>query len=124
MSVGEHIHGSSVKLGLDLEDDMDEMSGKEFKINRSVYNEIDFESQFLKKTDSDPESLCHKYFSNCECSAKKFWAFVCRLIPILVWIPKYKVKTDLLRDVAGGITVGIMHIPQGIVLLFVLYCCL
>ena len=34
-------------------------------------------------------------------------------IPILKWLPNYSVKQNLLPDVIGGITVGIMHVPQG-----------
>lgn len=39
--------------------------------------------------------------------------FVCELIPILSWLPNYKVKKWLLADLISGLTVGIMHIPQG-----------
>lgn len=35
-------------------------------------------------------------------------------IPILEWLPKYNVKNNLKADVIGGLTVGIVLIPQGI----------
>ncbi|MGY5351540.1 SulP family inorganic anion transporter [Wenyingzhuangia sp. IMCC45533] len=35
-------------------------------------------------------------------------------IPILEWLPKYSVKSNLKADVVGGLTVGIVLIPQGI----------
>ncbi|WP_206208132.1 SulP family inorganic anion transporter [Wenyingzhuangia fucanilytica] len=35
-------------------------------------------------------------------------------IPILEWLPKYNVKENLKADVIGGLTVGIVLIPQGI----------
>ena len=34
------------------------------------------------------------------------------IFPILKWLPKYK-KTDLVSDIIAGLTVGVMHIPQG-----------
>ena len=33
--------------------------------------------------------------------------------PVLKWLPKYKVKDDLMGDIISGITVAVMHIPQG-----------
>ena len=36
-----------------------------------------------------------------------------RVLPILEWLPKYK-KSYLKNDLVGGITVGIVLIPQGI----------
>ncbi|EPB66355.1 hypothetical protein ANCCEY_14554 [Ancylostoma ceylanicum] len=35
-------------------------------------------------------------------------------MPILEWLPKYKFKRDLVSDIIGGFTTGIMHVPQGI----------
>ncbi|PIO70224.1 inorganic anion transporter, SulP family, partial [Teladorsagia circumcincta] len=35
-------------------------------------------------------------------------------VPILKWLPKYSVKKNLIRDIIGGLTVGIMHVPQGV----------
>jgi len=33
--------------------------------------------------------------------------------PVLDWVPKYDWKVDGPCDLIAGITVGIMHIPQG-----------
>ena len=35
------------------------------------------------------------------------------LLPITEWLPKYKPKKDLPADIAAGLTLGIMNIPQG-----------
>jgi hypothetical protein len=35
------------------------------------------------------------------------------LLPITEWLPKYKPKKDLPGDIAAGLTLGIMNIPQG-----------
>lgn len=34
-------------------------------------------------------------------------------IPVVEWIPKYSVKQNLMGDLMAGITVAVMHIPQG-----------
>ncbi|KAK3870112.1 hypothetical protein Pcinc_024615 [Petrolisthes cinctipes] len=41
------------------------------------------------------------------------WSWVKQRVPILEWLPKYNIREALLGDVIGGVTVGIMHIPQG-----------
>lgn len=35
------------------------------------------------------------------------------VFPFLDWLPKYRIKKDLPGDLIGGLTVGIVHIPQG-----------
>ncbi|VDM28781.1 unnamed protein product [Toxocara canis] len=34
-------------------------------------------------------------------------------IPILRWLPKYNIRQNLVHDIVGGLTVGIMNVPQG-----------
>ena len=56
--------------------------------------------------------------SSCTClKAKGVCSFIRRLAPVLRWLPKYSWKEDLLPDITGGITVGIMHIPLGNVII-------
>ena len=56
--------------------------------------------------------------SSCTClTANGFCSFIIRLAPILRWLPKYIWKEDLLPDITGGVTVGIMHVPLGNVLI-------
>ena len=57
-------------------------------------------------------TVCSK-ISSCSCSWQRCCQFLFRLMPILSWLPKYSIKKDLLADITGGVTVGIMHIPQG-----------
>jgi hypothetical protein len=35
------------------------------------------------------------------------------LFPALVWLPKYDWKTNITSDIVAGVTVAVMHIPQG-----------
>lgn len=34
-------------------------------------------------------------------------------VPITKWLPEYSVKKNLINDIIGGVTVGILHVPQG-----------
>ncbi|GMR54026.1 hypothetical protein PMAYCL1PPCAC_24221, partial [Pristionchus mayeri] len=35
-------------------------------------------------------------------------------VPILQWLPQYNFRENLVADLIGGITTGIMHVPQGL----------
>ncbi|NXA32132.1 S26A2 protein, partial [Eudromia elegans] len=50
----------------------------------------------------------------CLCNYQTIITFFCRLFPVLDWLPRYKVKTQLLGDVISGLLVGIVAIPQSI----------
>jgi hypothetical protein len=39
--------------------------------------------------------------------------FLQDLIPIIQWLPHYKWRHDIIGDLIAGITVAVMHIPQG-----------
>lgn len=47
-------------------------------------------------------------------SLSNFKVFLFNLFPILDWLPKYDWESDLTADIIGGITVGVLQIPQGI----------
>lgn len=40
-------------------------------------------------------------------------SFMVNVIPVLKWLPKYSLRKYLIGDVTAGITVAVMHIPQG-----------
>ncbi|NXY88461.1 S26A2 protein, partial [Alcedo cyanopectus] len=48
------------------------------------------------------------------CNHQTITTFFCRLFPVLDWLPRYNVKTQLLGDVISGLLVGIVAIPQSI----------
>lgn len=39
--------------------------------------------------------------------------FILNLVPVLKWLPKYSIKDNLPGDLTAGVTVAVMHIPQG-----------
>ena len=72
---------------------------------RPGYDESGDKKQYL--------SSLREKLASCSCSASGFCSLLVGLAPILRWLPKYNVKNDLTADITGGVTVGIMHIPQG-----------
>lgn len=56
------------------------------------------------------------------CNNFNFVDFLLNLIPVLKWLPKYSIKNNLAGDVSAGITVAVMHIPQGIYTRFTCDC--
>ena len=88
-------------------------------IARKVYDETCFTStsrprsatKFAKKEEF--LNAVYRKLSSCKCTANGLLSVLIRLAPIVRWLPKYSVKKDLTADITGGVTVGIMHIPQG-----------
>ncbi|KAM9603100.1 sulfate transporter-like isoform 1-T8 [Morphnus guianensis] len=50
----------------------------------------------------------------CTCNHQTIITFFCQLFPVLDWLPRYNIKTQLLGDVISGLLVGIVAIPQSI----------
>ncbi|KAI8511281.1 hypothetical protein Bbelb_103810 [Branchiostoma belcheri] len=51
--------------------------------------------------------------SHFRCSTDRVKRVLFSTLPILSWLPKYEVRENIVSDLIAGITVGIMHIPQG-----------
>ncbi|VDL79279.1 unnamed protein product [Nippostrongylus brasiliensis] len=88
-------------------------------MERPPMNQEEFDRQFEYKMPHYKTSTCTKVAR----VTKKFWRpftsprnfaqTVVSFVPILGWLPRYQFKSHLLHDVVGGLTVGIMHVPQG-----------
>ncbi|NWV69886.1 S26A2 protein, partial [Malurus elegans] len=50
----------------------------------------------------------------CSCSRPALGRALCRLFPMLDWLPRYNPRAQLLGDVVSGLLVGIVAIPQSI----------
>ncbi|XP_021402861.2 sulfate transporter [Lonchura striata] len=48
------------------------------------------------------------------CGRRGPGAWLRRLLPVLVWLPRYSPRTQLLGDVVSGLLVGVVAIPQSI----------
>ncbi|XP_063808390.1 solute carrier family 26 member 10-like [Pseudophryne corroboree] len=86
----------------------------------AVYRNIYTEEQFQKvygtaNTDLERPQLTlrDKVARRCKCSSHTLHTLLKHRIPIFGWLPRYKLKKWILGDLIAGLTVGIVHIPQG-----------
>ncbi|PFX33451.1 sulfate anion transporter 1-like isoform X1 [Stylophora pistillata] len=96
----------------------------EIDIARNVYDENFFTAtkrdRFPLSTKDDSAKknyywrVVHPKLFPCSCSWKGLISFLAGLMPIIRWLPKYNVKEDLFPDLNGGVTVAVMHVPQGL----------
>ncbi|NXN93347.1 S26A9 protein, partial [Rhinopomastus cyanomelas] len=82
-----------------------------YLVDRPAYSVSLFDDEFEKKSRSYP--LGEKLKNHFRCSAARFKLILCSLFPILVWLPKYKLKDYILPDVLGGLSAGTIQVPQG-----------
>ncbi|RMX43870.1 hypothetical protein pdam_00021076 [Pocillopora damicornis] len=97
---------------------------RDIAIARNVYDESFFTaskrhgSPLSSKEDSTKKSrylnVVRRKLSPSSCSWSGFISVLTQLMPIIRWLPKYNFKEDLFPDLNGGVTVAVMHIPQGL----------
>ncbi|XP_003474831.1 solute carrier family 26 member 9 [Cavia porcellus] len=82
-----------------------------FVVDRAAYSLTLFDEEFEKKDRTYPlgAKLRHAF----RCSSTKIKTVAFGLLPILSWLPKYKIKEYLLPDVLGGLSGGCIQVPQG-----------
>ena len=88
----------------------------DIRIERRVYDESVPLLATRRITDSGNKGYLQAVktkVSSVSCSKDSFCQWLVNLFPIIRWLPKYNIKRDLVADISGGLTVGIMHIPQG-----------
>lgn len=85
------------------------IENKFLNVTRPVYNQKQFDDEFLKK-----ETTKSKKKPSLKLKKLLKWFDLRRLINVFTifnLIAEYNIKRDLLPDILAGITVGIMHIP-------------
>ncbi|XP_063953977.1 prestin-like [Lytechinus pictus] len=84
-------------------------------VSRPAYSEQAFQEQHTENV-KEPVSILtriRRKAGRCSCSPSTVKKFICSVIPILSWLPKYDIKGLLPRDLISGMTVGIFRIPHG-----------
>uniref|UniRef100_A0A672YC47 Solute carrier family 26 member 6-like n=1 Tax=Sphaeramia orbicularis TaxID=375764 RepID=A0A672YC47_9TELE len=83
-------------------------------VERDVLDEQRLEEVTQRKsyTDTHP-SLTDRLKDSVRCSVPKLKRCVMSSLPVLYWLPKYSVWDYGMPDLVSGISVGIMHLPQG-----------
>uniref|UniRef100_A0A8D0GXU9 Solute carrier family 26 member 9 n=1 Tax=Sphenodon punctatus TaxID=8508 RepID=A0A8D0GXU9_SPHPU len=82
-----------------------------YVIDRPAYSNSVFDEEFGRKNRSYP--LGEKVKNLLRCSPSRLKIILYSLFPILVWLPKYKIKDYIVPDVLGGISAGTIQVPQG-----------
>ncbi|KAJ7317679.1 hypothetical protein JRQ81_003841 [Phrynocephalus forsythii] len=85
---------------------------------RGIYTEERFQQAYgAPKLDPEDSSLAGvlkgKLSRSCRCSRAAALHLLRSRFPIASWLPRYQAKKWLLGDLVAGLTVGIVHIPQG-----------
>ncbi|XP_004641188.1 solute carrier family 26 member 9 isoform X1 [Octodon degus] len=82
-----------------------------YVVDRAAYSLTLFDEEFEKKDRTYPvgAKLRHAF----RCSSTKIKTVVFGLLPVLSWLPKYKIKEYLLPDLLGGLSGGCIQVPQG-----------
>lgn len=82
-----------------------------YVVDRAAYSLSLFDDEFEKKDRTYP--VGEKLRNTFRCSSTKFKAIVFGLLPVLSWLPKYKVKDYIIPDLLGGLSGGCIQVPQG-----------
>ncbi|XP_014853286.1 PREDICTED: sulfate transporter [Poecilia mexicana] len=73
----------------------------------------------LERAEKEPEKkwhtvVSHRVKKHCSCSPEKAKSKILSFVPILQWLPRYKLKDWILGDIMSGLIVGILLVPQSI----------
>ncbi|XP_073679383.1 solute carrier family 26 member 10 [Garra rufa] len=83
-------------------------------VYRNIYTEDRFRQTYGTEDRSrGRERLRDRLAQRCSCSQVDCLHLLKKRLPVCSWLPKYKLKKWLLGDIIAGLTVGIVHIPQG-----------
>ncbi|CAI4230986.1 unnamed protein product [Auanema sp. JU1783] len=110
----------SVQGNSETKDEREEAIVMAGGLTRAPMNQDEFDKKFCY---NNPEQdsiyrkriskFFKKYYEPCTSWISFKYSFL-SFFPIFEWLPRYSWKEDLLYDFVGGITVGVMHVPQGI----------
>ncbi|KAF4533478.1 hypothetical protein B566_EDAN000963 [Ephemera danica] len=80
------------------------------RMERPAYSQDDFNdiSEYVRPQINKLKHFCHEKMNTCRPTK-----IIRQLFPVFDWIPQYNWKTDFPSDVIAGVTVAIMHVPQG-----------
>ncbi|XP_030625582.1 solute carrier family 26 member 10 [Chanos chanos] len=83
-------------------------------VYRNIYTEDRFRQAYGSEgTASARGRIRDRISKRCRCSQVACFHLLKERVPIFDWLPKYKLRKWILGDIVAGLTVGILHIPQG-----------
>lgn len=98
-----------------MESQSDEQTTDRATVKRRFYTQSNFDlaNDRTKQTSTVRQEVCNKlkeYFTPTRACCKKS---LLSFFPFIDILRTYSVKNDLLGDIVSGLTIGVMHIPQG-----------
>ncbi|XP_004368780.1 solute carrier family 26 member 6 [Trichechus manatus latirostris] len=87
-----------------------ELPRRDYHVERPLLNQEQLEE--LGHRGSVPPT--HQWRSWFQCSQARARAVLFQYLPILAWLPRYRVRDWLLGDLLSGLSVAIMQLPQGL----------
>ncbi|KAG7277838.1 hypothetical protein CRUP_006738 [Coryphaenoides rupestris] len=88
-------------------------SGK-YRVERDVLDQQRLEEISQRKTYSDTHpKLTERLKYSLRCTVPKLKQCIVGSLPVLYWLPRYSIWDYGMPDLISGISVGIMHLPQG-----------
>ncbi|KAK5605370.1 hypothetical protein CRENBAI_025569 [Crenichthys baileyi] len=85
-----------------------------YRVEREVLDEQKLEELTKRKTLSEiHKPLTDRLKDSLRCTLPKLKRSIMSGFPVLYWLPKYSVWEYGMPDLVSGISVGIMHLPQG-----------
>ncbi|XP_064431488.1 pendrin isoform X3 [Mirounga angustirostris] len=83
-----------------------------YVVSRPVYSELAFQQQYELRL-QERKTLRDSLAKGCSCSRKRGLGVLKTLLPILDWLPKYRIKEWLLSDIISGVSTGLVGTLQG-----------
>ena len=115
---------SDISLKTDTKEKMNKSSSAIYRSQRPVFDQPQFDIDFSVtgvRHKSAYERL-NSMKSKCQCNAKCAKKTLLKHFPFIGIMKSYNVRTELINDIIGGLTVGVMHIPQGLPTYLMLSC--
>ncbi|KAB1276590.1 Pendrin [Camelus dromedarius] len=84
-----------------------------YVVSRPVYNELAFQQQYERRL-QERKTMRESLAKGCSCPRKRTLGVLKTLLPILDWLPKYRIKEWLLSDIISGVSTGLVGTLQGL----------